>query len=68
LQRVYLIYRAQSDLLGSFRHCAGKSCRRARTCRGDDPEACRKRLWRRKKVRPKALRREWYRLSMLRDL
>ena len=70
--RLDLIYRAQCDLLGSFRVCADKSCRRHRTCCGGDPEACRRRLWFRKtarpKVWPKALRREWARLDDLKSL
>jgi hypothetical protein len=66
--RVDLIRRAQCDLLGSFRACADKRCRRARTCRGDDPRACRDRLWRLKKVKPKTLWREWSRLDGLESL
>ncbi len=29
------------DLVGSFRFCAEKRCRRQRTCCGNDPMACR---------------------------
>jgi hypothetical protein len=40
-----LVRRAQCDLLGSFRHCSNKRCRRARWCVGSDPRACKDRLW-----------------------
>ena len=63
-----LIRRAQCDLLGSFRFCANKQCRRERTCCGDDPGACRQRLWGLKKVKPKTLRQEWSRLERLKLL
>jgi hypothetical protein len=66
--RAPLVWRAQCDLLGSFRFCANKQCRRLRTCCGGDPLDCRDRLWRRKKVRPKTLLREWARLGDLNDL
>jgi hypothetical protein len=66
--RTDLIRRAQCDLLGSFRFCARKPCRRQRTCCGDDPGACGDRLWRLKKVRPKTLRDEWSRLARLKSL
>jgi hypothetical protein len=66
--RVPLIWRAQSDLIGSFRFCGKKRCRRERRCCGDTPEACRQRLWRLKSVRPKTLRREWARLHGLEAL
>ncbi len=68
LDRVPLIGRAQCDLLGSFRCCADKRCRRSRTCSGDDPQACLQRLWRLETVRPKTLRREWARLDGLKAL
>ncbi len=42
--RIKLIWRAQADLLGSFRYCADKRCRRHRLCVSDDPEACWKRI------------------------
>ena len=64
-QRADLILRAQCELLGSFRFCTGKRCRRARTCCGGDAFACRERLWRLMKPRPKTLRREWARLDDL---
>jgi len=67
-ERVPLIWRAQADLLGSFRFCAKKRCRRLRACCGDDPKACRQRLWRLEKVRPKTLRAEWARLDGLKAL
>ena len=67
-KRIALIWRAQADLLGSFRHCTDKSCRRHRMCVSDDPEACRKRLSRLKKVMPKTLRNEWARLDRLNHL
>ena len=67
-KRIPLVWRAQCDLLGSFRFCAKKRCRRLRTCCGDDPQACRQRLWRLKKVRPKTLRQEWTRLDGLKAL
>ena len=66
--RTDLIRRAQCDLLGSFRFCANKRCRRERTCCGDDPGACRQRLWGLKKVKPKTLRNEWSRLERLKSL
>jgi len=40
-----LVRRAQCDLLGSFRFCTDKDCRRARWCAGSDPRACKERLW-----------------------
>jgi hypothetical protein len=63
-----LVRRAQCDLLGSFRFCANKRCRRERTCCGDDPGACGWRLWCLKRVKPKTLRREWSRLEGLKSL
>jgi hypothetical protein len=66
--RINLIWRAQSDLMGSFRFCADKRCRRARTCAGADPQACRQELWFRKKVKTKTLRDEWSRLERLKAL
>ena len=66
--RIDLIRRAQCDLLGSFRCCADKRCRRHRTCCGDDPQMCRDRLWRLTRVKPKTLRNEWSRLERLKSL
>jgi hypothetical protein len=66
--RTDLVWRAQCDLLGSFRFCANKRCRRERTCCGDDPGACRQRLWCLGKVKPKTLRQEWSRLERLKSL
>jgi hypothetical protein len=43
-ERRDLTLRAQCDLMGSFRYCTHKICRRARTCSGD-AEACRIKLW-----------------------
>jgi hypothetical protein len=63
-----LIRRAQCDLVGSFRFCANKRCRRERTCCGDDPGACGWRLWCLKKVKPKTVWNEWSRLARLRSL
>jgi hypothetical protein len=68
IKRIKLIWRAQCDLFGSFRFCARKPCRRARTCCGDDPDACREKLWRLKTMKPKTLRREWARLERLKEL
>jgi hypothetical protein len=67
-ERIALVRRAQCDLLGSFRFCAKKRCRRERTCCGDDPHACGQRVWSLKRARPKTLRREWARLDGLTDL
>src|SRR5580704_1390480 len=66
--RTELVWRAQCDLLGSFRFCTKTPCRRERTCRGDDPGTCRHRLWCLKRVKPKTLRDEWSRLERLRSL
>jgi len=63
-----LVRRAQCDLLGSFRRCADKRCRRQRTCRGEDSQACLQRLWRLKKTMPKTQWREWSRLHDLKSL
>jgi hypothetical protein len=65
LKRIALVRRAQCDLLGSFRSCANKQCRRVRTCSGDDPTACRERLWRARKVKPKTLRKRWSQIDGL---
>jgi hypothetical protein len=62
-ERNGLSRRAQCDLLGSFRHCADKNCRRARWCAGSDPRACMDRLWRLKRTRPKTLRKALGRLE-----
>ncbi len=55
-----LVRRVQCDLLGSFRHCTNKRCRRERWCAGSDPQLCKDRLWtlrlRSKKTAPKILR------------
>ena len=67
-KRIGLIWRAQCDLLGSFRFCADKRCRRQRSCSGADPYACREGLWRLSKAKPKTLRREWSRIERLNAL
>jgi hypothetical protein len=66
-ERIHLIWRAQCDLLGSYRYCANKCCKRQRTCSGD-ALACRQRLWRRNRVKPKPLRQELFRLDQLNAL
>ena len=48
--------------------CANKSYGRQRTCCGNDPMACRQRLWRLKKARPKTLWNEWARIDSLSKL
>jgi hypothetical protein len=65
-----LIRRAQADLLGSFRHCADKRCRRGRACCSDDPLECVRRLrhWRGRKPEPKTIWRAWARLCELKVL
>jgi hypothetical protein len=59
-----LTMRARCDLMGSFRHCKHKLCRRARTCSGD-ADACLTKLWRLIKNKPKTLRSEYARLAQL---
>ena len=72
--RIKLIWRAQADLLGSFRYCADKRCRRHRLCVSDDPEMCWKKIQRirrgsrRTMVMPKTMYREWDRLNQLNHL
>jgi hypothetical protein len=56
--------RAQCDLLGSFRFCTNKKCRRARSCSGD-PDACQEKLWRQVKKKPKTFREEYARIGAL---
>jgi hypothetical protein len=63
-KRADLAKRAQCDLLGSFRHCTKKRCRRARSCFGD-ANACEKKLWKLHKNAPKTLNREYARLARL---
>jgi hypothetical protein len=67
-ERAALVWRAQCDLLGSFRFCNEKPCRRERTCCADDPRGCQYRLWSRKKPKPKTLRHELGRLNSLTSL
>jgi hypothetical protein len=68
-KRKDLARRAQCDLLGSFRHCTDKRCRRARWCAGGDPWSCKDRLWqlrlKLKKAAPKTLR---YAIAKLEDI
>ena len=72
--RIDLIWRAQADLLGSFRYCADKRCRRHRFCVSDDPEMCWKKIRRLRRgsrprmVMPKTMYREWDRLNRLNHL
>jgi hypothetical protein len=65
LKRIPWVRRAQCDLLGSFRFCAKKRCRRERTCSGDDALACREKLWCLTKPKPKTLRKEFVRIGNL---
>ena len=65
LGRRDMIHRAQCELLHCQALCAGRQCRRHRTCCGDDVLACRERLWQRAPSRPLALRRELRRLENL---
>lgn len=67
LKRYDLVRRAQCDLLGSFRCCTNKMCKRARSCSGRDPDACKDRLWRRVKKKPKTLRDEFARIGDMID-
>jgi hypothetical protein len=60
-----LAMRAQCDVLGSFRYCTNKKCRRARSCSSGDPIACRQRLWNTVKKKPKTLRDICAKLAML---
>lgn len=70
--RLRLVRQAQCDLLGSFRFCANKRCRRGRTCVADDAvHQCWDRVRRAGKKNlerrpwPKAEREEWARLHRL---
>ena len=55
-QRHRLVRQAQCDLLGSFRYCRNKLCKRRRSCSSKNPAECFERLWRLKKTKPKILR------------
>ncbi|MFY9696404.1 MAG: hypothetical protein WA776_13975 [Xanthobacteraceae bacterium] len=72
--RTKLIWRAQGDLLGSFRYCADKRCCRHHLCVSDNPEACWKKIQRLRRgsrprmVMPKTMHREWDRLNRLEQL
>ena len=59
--------RAQCDLLGSFRFCTNKLCRRLRSCSGNDPHACVEQLWKRVKKKPKTLRKAYARIAAMPD-
>jgi hypothetical protein len=69
--RVLLVRRAQCDLLGSFRFCANKRCKRARTCIGDKPMECwervkeRRRTSKAKRISGRITIFEWARLERL---
>ncbi len=67
LTRYDLARRAQCDLLGSFRFCTNKMCKRARSCSGREPDACKVRLWRLTKKKPKTLRDGYARLEDMID-
>ena len=67
-QRMPLVRRAQADLLGSFRFCANKRCRRARACCSDEASDCHRKLRSLRRGEPKTLRREWARLNRLNEL
>jgi hypothetical protein len=67
LKRYELVRRAQCDLLGSFRFCTNKMCKRTRFCSGREPDACKDRLWRLVKKKPKMLRDEYARLGDMID-
>ena len=63
--RYDMTQRARCDLLGSFRFCSNKTCRRARSCSSGDPNACLERLWRLVKKKPKTLRQEYARIGAM---
>jgi hypothetical protein len=65
-KRFELVTRGQCDVLGSFRLCTNKRCRRARTCSGD-PAACHQKLWLLQKKKPKTLRRRYDKFVALLD-
>jgi hypothetical protein len=66
-ERYDMAKRAQCDLLGSFRFCTNKTCRRVRSCSGSDPNACADKLWKRVKKKPKTLRSEYARIAAMPD-
>jgi hypothetical protein len=68
LGRRDMVDRAACELLQCHRLCAGKQCRRHRTCCGDDAAACKEQLWQRTTRRPMTLRRELSRLGYLAGL
>jgi hypothetical protein len=59
-----LARRGQCDVLGSFRLCTNKRCRRARTCSGDSMD-CLQKLWLLQKKKPKTLRRRYHKFADL---
>jgi hypothetical protein len=61
-----LTRRAQCDLLGAWRHCTNKRCRRVRSCSGDS-WTCVERAWKWTKKRPKTLRKAYARIGNLPD-
>ncbi|MGC1776674.1 MAG: hypothetical protein WBB34_01920 [Xanthobacteraceae bacterium] len=69
--RLRLVRRAQCDLLGSFRFCANKRCKRACGCISDRPMECWERVKDRRKrvIKTKLSGRitifEWARLEQL---
>lgn len=69
--RVLLVRRAQCDLLGSYRFCTVKRCKRARTCISDKPMECWQRVKDRrrtsvaKKISGRITILEWARLERL---
>ena len=64
-QRNDLAKRAQCALLGSFRFCTKKRCRRLRSCCGNDPNACEMNAWKLVGKRPKTLREAYARLGAM---
>jgi hypothetical protein len=64
-KRTDLARRAQCDLLGSFRFCTNKACRRARWCASRNPDACLTRLWPLTTSKPKRLRDAYARFGIL---
>jgi hypothetical protein len=60
-----MIHRAECELLHCHALCAGKQCRRHRTCCADDAIECERSLWQRALPNPRPLRRELARLYSL---
>ena len=59
-------YPGRRNLLGSWRHCTNKRCRRVRSCSGDS-WTCVERAWKWTKKRPKTLRKAYARIGNLPD-